>query len=109
MPGLFDPLAIRDLTFANRVFVSPMCQYSSEDGFANDWHFVHLGSRAVGGAGLVFTEAAAVTPEGSRSTLPTGTCCTNFLSPLSNQRNDAYGGPFENRIRALVEVVRSVR
>src|SRR5215210_5462535 len=64
MPGLFDPLAIRDLTFANRVFVSPMCQYSSDDGFANDWHFVHLGSRAVGGAGLVFTEAAAVGANG---------------------------------------------
>src|SRR5213075_1916171 len=64
MPGLFDPLAIRDLTFANRVFVSPMCQYSSHDGFANDWHFVHLGSRAVGGAGLVLTEATAVLPEG---------------------------------------------
>src|SRR6059058_1068351 len=64
MAGLFDPLAIRDLNFANRVFVSPMCQYSSEDGFANDWHLVHLGSRAVGGAGLVITEAAAVVPEG---------------------------------------------
>ena len=47
MPSLFDPLAIRDLTFANRVFVSPMCQYSSHDGYANDWHLVHLGSRAV--------------------------------------------------------------
>src|SRR5947199_5986064 len=64
MPGLFDPLAIREVKFANRMFVSPMCQYSSEGGFANDWHFVHLGSRAVGGAGLVFTEANAVTPEG---------------------------------------------
>ena len=64
MAGLFDPLAIRDLTFANRVFVSPMCQYSSHDGYANDWHFVHLGSRAVGGAGLVLTEATAVLPEG---------------------------------------------
>jgi NAD(P)-dependent dehydrogenase (short-subunit alcohol dehydrogenase family) len=64
MPGLFDPLTIRDLTFANRVFVSPMCQYSSHDGYANDWHFVHLGSRAVGGAGLVLTEATAVLPEG---------------------------------------------
>src|SRR5882724_12769887 len=64
MAGLFDPLAIRDLNFANRVFVSPMCQYSSQDGYANDWHLVHLGSRAVGGAGLVFTEAAAVLPEG---------------------------------------------
>jgi 2,4-dienoyl-CoA reductase-like NADH-dependent reductase (Old Yellow Enzyme family) len=64
MPGLFDSLTIRDLTFANRVFVSPMCQYSSDDGYANDWHFVHLGSRAVGGAGLVMTEATAVLPEG---------------------------------------------
>jgi 2,4-dienoyl-CoA reductase-like NADH-dependent reductase (Old Yellow Enzyme family) len=64
MPGLFDPLAIRDLAFANRVFVSPMCQYSSEDGYANEWHLVHLGSRAVGGAGLVLTEATAVLPEG---------------------------------------------
>jgi 2,4-dienoyl-CoA reductase-like NADH-dependent reductase (Old Yellow Enzyme family) len=64
MAGLFDPLTIRDVTFANRVFVSPMCQYSSDNGYANDWHFVHLGSRAVGGAGLVLTEATAVLPEG---------------------------------------------
>jgi 2,4-dienoyl-CoA reductase-like NADH-dependent reductase (Old Yellow Enzyme family) len=64
MPHLFDPLAIRGVTFPNRIFVSPMCEYSSADGFANDWHFVHLGTRAVGGAGLVFTEATAVTPEG---------------------------------------------
>ena len=63
MPHLFDPLTIRDITFANRVFVSPMCEYFSADGFANDWHLVHLGSRAVGGAGLVFTEATAVLPE----------------------------------------------
>jgi 2,4-dienoyl-CoA reductase-like NADH-dependent reductase (Old Yellow Enzyme family) len=64
MPRLFDPLQVRSVTFPNRVFVSPMCEYSSEDGFANDWHLVHLGGRAVGGAGLVFTEATAVTPEG---------------------------------------------
>jgi 2,4-dienoyl-CoA reductase-like NADH-dependent reductase (Old Yellow Enzyme family) len=64
MPRLFDPLPIRSVTFPNRIFVSPMCEYSSEDGFADDWHLVHLGSRAVGGAGLVLTEAAAVTPEG---------------------------------------------
>ena len=64
MAGLFDPLAIREVKFANRVFVSPMCQYSSHDGYANDWHFIHLGSRAVGGAGLVLTEATAVLPEG---------------------------------------------
>src|SRR5690349_25098907 len=64
MPHLFDSFTIRDLEFSNRVFVSPMCQYSSVDGFANDWHLVHLGTRAVGGAGLVFTEATAVSPEG---------------------------------------------
>ena len=64
MAHLFDPLTIRDLQFTNRVFVSPMCEYSSVDGYANDWHFVHLGSRAVGGAGLVLTEATAVLPEG---------------------------------------------
>jgi 2,4-dienoyl-CoA reductase-like NADH-dependent reductase (Old Yellow Enzyme family) len=64
MSRLLDPLTIRGVTFRNRVFVSPMCEYSSDDGFANDWHLVHLGSRAVGGAGLTFTEATAVTPEG---------------------------------------------
>ncbi len=63
-PGLFTPFRQRGLTLANRIVVSPMCQYSSDDGFANDWHFVHLGSRAVGGAGLVLLEATAVTPEG---------------------------------------------
>ena len=61
---LFDELTIRDLTLRNRIVVSPMCQYSSTDGFATDWHLVHLGSRAVGGASLVFTEAAAVSAEG---------------------------------------------
>ena len=64
MAHLFDPLSIREITLQNRIAVSPMCQYSSQDGFANDWHLVHLGSRAAGGACLVFTEATAVTPEG---------------------------------------------
>jgi 2,4-dienoyl-CoA reductase-like NADH-dependent reductase (Old Yellow Enzyme family) len=64
MAHLFDPLSIRGITLKNRIVVSPMCQYSSDDGFANDWHLVHLGSRATGGASLVFTEASAVTPEG---------------------------------------------
>ena len=64
MSSLFSPLALRGTTFPNRVFVSPMCQYSSEDGMPNEWHFVHLGSRAVGGAGLVCVEAAGVTPVG---------------------------------------------
>ncbi len=64
MAHLFDPLSIRDVTFSNRVFVSPMCQYSSADGHPGDWHFVHLGSRAVGGAALVIFESTAVLPEG---------------------------------------------
>ncbi len=218
MPHLLDPLTIRSITFPNRVFVSPMCEYSSEDGFANDWHLVHLGSRAVGGAGLVFTEATAVTPEGrispqdlgiwkdehidmlarivrfvqgqgsvpgmqlahagrkastyrpwsgngrindvdggwrnvlapsaikfadnypvpiemtprmlaaaiaafaaaTRRTLKAGFrvleihaahgyLLHEFLSPLSNHRTDKYGGPFENRIRFVKEVVTAVR
>ena len=215
---LFDALHLREIVMRNRIVVSPMCQYSSEDGFANEWHFVHLGSRAVGGAGLVFTEAAAVTPEGrispqdlgiwkdehleqlarisrfveaqgaaagmqlahsgrkgstpqpwkgNRALLPSeggfrplyapsaipfrpddpvpepldaggiarivtafgdaaeralragfqvleihaahGYLLHEFLSPLSNHRQDGYGGSFENRIRALLDVVRSVR
>jgi 2,4-dienoyl-CoA reductase-like NADH-dependent reductase (Old Yellow Enzyme family) len=62
--GLFAPLTIRGVNFRNRVAVSPMCEYSCQDGFANDWHLVHLGSRAVGGAALVLTEAAAVEARG---------------------------------------------
>jgi 2,4-dienoyl-CoA reductase-like NADH-dependent reductase (Old Yellow Enzyme family) len=64
MPHLFDPLPLRGLTLAHRLLLSPMCQYSSRDGFANEWHEVHLQSRAVGGAAIVFTEATAVTAEG---------------------------------------------
>lgn len=61
---LFKPLQIRNIKFKNRIVVSPMCMYSSSDGFSNNWHLVHLGTRAVGGAGLVFTEATAVSPDG---------------------------------------------
>src|SRR5260221_3267641 len=61
---LFSPLVLRDVTLSNRIITSPMCQYSSVEGFASDWHFVHLASRAVGGAALVFTEASAVTADG---------------------------------------------
>jgi 2,4-dienoyl-CoA reductase-like NADH-dependent reductase (Old Yellow Enzyme family) len=64
MTNLFSPLKIKSVELKNRIAVSPMCEYSSEDGFANDWHLVHLGSRAIGGAGIVFTEATAVSPEG---------------------------------------------
>ncbi len=217
MPTLFQPLALRGVTLKNRLVVSPMCQYSSQDGFANDWHLVHLGSRAVGGAGLILAEATAVSPEGrisledlgiwkdehlpmlqritafliaqgsvpgvqlahagrkastfspwrgagavpenaggwpvvGPSALPFadnyplpealdaagiekviadfraaarralaagfqvvelhaahGYLLHEFLSPLSNHRTDAYGGPFENRIRLLLEVVAATR
>ncbi len=217
MALLFEPLKIRAIELKNRIVVSPMCEYSSLDGFANDWHLVHLGSRAVGGAGLVFTEATAVSPEGritpddlgiwkdehiaflkrittfveeqgavpgiqlahagrkaSHSSpwkggnalgenegawetfapsalaykdgepLPKamskedidqlikdfaaatvrslaagfkvieihaahGYLINEFLSPLSNQRRDEYGGSFENRIRILLEIVTVIR
>ena len=218
IPNLFSPLTIGGVILPNRIVVSPMCQYSSADGFAHDWHLVHLGSRAVGGAGLVFVEATAVSPEGritpadmglwkdeqieklgqivnfahsqgarvgiqlahagrkasmSRPWEPEGVIApdhggwTNvvapsaipfsanyarpagldaggirkitsdfaasakrarqagfdvieihsahgyllheFLSPLSNHRDDQYGGAFENRIRLLTEVVAAVR
>lgn len=217
MALLFQPLTIRSVTLKNRIVVSPMCQYSSTDGYANDWHLVHLGSRATGGAALVFSEAAAVSPEGritpddlgiwknehldflSRVTsfirrqgavpgiqlahagrkashhspwkgghaltpeegawqtlapaavafkegepapkemnatdlgkvkndfrqaagralaagfqvleihAAHGYLLHSFLSPLSNPRNDAYGGSFENRIRLLLEVVQAVQ
>ncbi len=83
MGHLFDPLSIRDVSFANRVFVSPMCEYSSIDGYANDWHFVHLGSRAVGGAGLVFTEATAIVPEGRISPQDLGIWSDDHIAPLA--------------------------
>ena len=218
MAHLFSPLKIKSIEFKNRIVVSPMCEYSSEDGFANDWHLVHLGSRAVGGAGLIITEATAVSPEGRitasdlgiykdehieklkqitdfihahgaiagtqlahagrkashqapwvggkqikadqpggwESVAPSAIAFTDsedapleldkagiekvkadfkaaaaraikvgfkvielhgahgyllheFLSPLSNQRTDEYGGSFENRIRLLLEVIASVQ
>lgn len=64
MSILFSPLKLKAIELKNRIAVSPMCMYSSEDGYANDWHIVHLGSRAAGGAGLILTEATAVSPEG---------------------------------------------
>jgi 2,4-dienoyl-CoA reductase-like NADH-dependent reductase (Old Yellow Enzyme family) len=215
MSQLFTPLTIRDITFNNRIVVSPMCQYSAADGMAGEWHLVHLGSRAIGGAGLIITEATAVSPEGriSPSDLgiwkdehieglrrivkfvraqgseigiqlahagrkgstaepwnggklvsaggwqPVGASAIafgegygipaaldaegirkvvedfkaaarramlagfkvvelhaahgylvhQFLSPLSNRRQDEYGGSFENRIRLLTDIVRAVR
>jgi 2,4-dienoyl-CoA reductase-like NADH-dependent reductase (Old Yellow Enzyme family) len=83
MPNLFDPLSIRDVTLPNRIVVSPMCEYSCTNGFANDWHLVHLGSRAVGGAGLVMTEAAAVAPEGRISPEDLGIWSDDHIESLA--------------------------
>jgi 2,4-dienoyl-CoA reductase-like NADH-dependent reductase (Old Yellow Enzyme family) len=82
MPHLFSKLRMRDVDFANRIGVSPMCQYSSVDGYANDWHFAHLAARAIGGAALVFTEAAAVTPEGRISPQDLGVWSERHFEPL---------------------------
>jgi 2,4-dienoyl-CoA reductase-like NADH-dependent reductase (Old Yellow Enzyme family) len=82
VPHLFSKLRMRDVDFANRIGVAPMCQYSSVDGFANDWHFAHLAARATGGAALVFTEAAAVTPEGRISPQDLGVWSEKHFEPL---------------------------
>lgn len=80
---LFTPLQIRGVSFRNRIGVSPMCQYSCKDGMATDWHLVHLGSRAVGGAGLVIAEAAAVTADGRISPADLGIWSDAHVEPLT--------------------------
>ncbi len=72
MPHLFDPFTVKSVTLRNRIGISPMCQYSARDGLANDWHRVHLGARALGGAGLVIAEATGVLPEGRITPADTG-------------------------------------
>jgi 2,4-dienoyl-CoA reductase-like NADH-dependent reductase (Old Yellow Enzyme family) len=83
MARLFEEYRLKDVTLRNRVAVAPMCQYSSENGFPNDWHFVHLGSRAVGGAGLVVVEATAVTPEGRISPADSGIYLDDHIEPFA--------------------------
>lgn len=90
MPHLFSPLTIKDITLRNRIGVSPMCQYSAEDGVPNDWHLVHLGSRAVGGAGLIIAEASAVEQHGRIS--------PDDLGIYSDKHIDAF-----KRITAFIE------
>ncbi len=82
MSRLFSPLKLRDIEFKNRIFVSPMCQYSSESSMPEDWHFVHLGSRAAGGAALVLTEATAVSPEGRISPRDLGIWSDAHIPPF---------------------------
>lgn len=83
MTHLFDPLGLRSITLPNRIAVSPMCQYSCTDGLMSDWHLVHLGSRAVGGAGLVICEATAVVPEGRISPQDSGIWSDAHIEPLA--------------------------
>src|SRR5215468_11303016 len=83
-PKLFQPLMLRGLTLKNRIAVSPMCQYSCKDGFAEDWHLVHLGSRAVGGAGLVVAEATAVTRDGRITPGDLGIWDDRHVEPLAH-------------------------
>ena len=82
-PHLFEPLGIKSIALRNRIGVSPMCQYSSEDGMATDWHLVHLGSRAVGGAALVIAEATAVSPEGRITPWDAGLWAEKHVEPLA--------------------------
>ena len=83
MASLFDEFPLKDVTLRKRIAVSPMCQYSSDDGFPNDWHLVHLGSRAVGGAGLVIVEATAVSPEGRISPADSGIYHDAHVEPFA--------------------------
>ncbi len=80
---LLTPLKLRGVSFRNRIAVSPMCQYSADNGFANDWHLVHLGSRAAGGAGLVIVEATAVLPEGRITPKDVGLWSDDHIEPLA--------------------------
>lgn len=83
MAHLFEPLKLRDIVLANRIGIPPMCQYSAHDGLATDWHFVHYGSRAVGGAALMIVEATAVTPAGRISTGDLGLWEDRQIEPLA--------------------------
>lgn len=84
MSKLFSPLKLKGITLRNRITISPMCQYSAEDGFANDWHLVHLGSRAVGGAGLIIQEATAISPEGRITPADLGIYQDEHIQKLQN-------------------------
>jgi len=83
MPSLLDPFTVKSITLRNRIGVSPMCQYSSVDGVAQDWHFAHLGARAVGGACLVMAEATAVSPEGRITPGDAGIWGEQHIAPLA--------------------------
>jgi 2,4-dienoyl-CoA reductase-like NADH-dependent reductase (Old Yellow Enzyme family) len=90
MSHLFEPLTLRDVTFKNRIGIPPMCQYSAQDGMAGDWHFIHYGSRAVGGAGLMILEATAVVPEGRISPGDLGLWQDAQIEPLARIARQAH-------------------
>ena len=94
MPNLFDTFTLRSVVVRNRLAVSPMCMYSSHEGMAGDWHLVHLGSRAVGGWGLIICEATAVVPEGRISPYDAGLWSDGHIAPLAriNHFIKGYGG-----------------
>jgi 2,4-dienoyl-CoA reductase-like NADH-dependent reductase (Old Yellow Enzyme family) len=97
MTKLFSTLSIKNITLKNRIVMSPMCQYTAKDGFTNDWHMVHLGSRAVGGSGLIITEATAVSPEGRISPGDIGLWKDEHISGLRRivnfiQQHGAFAG-----------------
>jgi 2,4-dienoyl-CoA reductase-like NADH-dependent reductase (Old Yellow Enzyme family) len=135
-PKLFSPIQLGHQTLPNRIMISPMCQYSAHDGNATDWHLTHLGSLAISGAALLCVEATAVSAEARithgclglyndanqaalkktvdaiRSIAPVQLAIQlshEFLSPLANQRTDAYGGSLENRMRLPLQVFEAVR
>lgn len=87
MPHLFEPLKIREVVFRNRIGVSPMCQYSYQQGYSNDWQVVHLGARAAGGAGLIIAEATAVEPIGRISPFDVGIWSDEHIKPLQKVTN----------------------
>jgi 2,4-dienoyl-CoA reductase-like NADH-dependent reductase (Old Yellow Enzyme family) len=108
---VLSPLTIRGVTFRNRIVMAPMCQYSAQDGLANDWHLVHLGSRAAGGT--AFEAAARRALAAGFKVLEIhaahGYLLHQFLSPLTNQRDDQYGANLENRMRLLMQVASRLR
>ena len=121
-PLLFTPIKLAGLTARNRIVVSPMCQYSSDEGGPSDWHLVHLGKFALGGAAVVFCEETAVEMRARKTYGCAGiysdahvpmyrriTGFNQFLSPLANQRTDAYGGDLSGRMRFALELTEAVR
>ena len=92
MPHLFEPFPLRSVTLRNRIGVSPMCMYSAADGVMNDWHLVHLGARAVGGAAVVITEATAVEPRGRISAKDLGVWSDAHVEGLARVARFVEGG-----------------